>query len=410
MTKLQEFLRQYDKKATIKTFNWVLGVFVKSIYGDKKDLGLKLDQYLSEKRDYQKDVENFHILLNGNPPLSKKLMVSNLKTFLEGNDIELPKKFWTKLKNRTKGKRAVTLDEIPKKSQLKQIFTHLNAKGKALFMVLTSSGMRIGEALQLELRDVDIVNVPTKIRIRSETTKTGTSRYAFISSETTEVLKEWLKIREESFDVIIARSNIRRTEKVNETRIFPFEFANAQYIWNNALKKAKLNKRDEMTKIHVFHPHVLRKYFRTQMATEIQVDIVEALMGHEGYLTEFYRRYSPKDLAKFYVRAEYTVSVFKDVGDLTKDKAELEIEKNDLSVRNIAFQKWIIEVKQENEELKKKYDIMFVNGKQMYDELKIAIGRIEELENRLEYYEERPPRYEDEFTNEEKLKKKEDQE
>ena len=76
------------------------------------------------------------------------------------------------------------------------------------------------------------------------------------------------------------------------------------------------------------------------------------------------------------MRAEYTVSVFKDVGDLTKVKAELETEKNDLSVRNIAFQKWFIEVKQENEKLKKKYDIMFANGKQMYDDLKIAINKI----------------------------------
>ena len=411
MSKLETFLAKYEKTSTIKTFTWVLGAFAKSICGNKKDLSSKLDQYLSENRDYEKDVEQFYISLNGKPPLSKRLMISNLKTFLIDNDVELSNKFWARLKQRnSNGNRAISLDEIPEKSQLKQIFTHLNAKGKALFMTLASSGMRSGEALQLKLEDLDLEVVPTKIKIRGETTKTNSSRFAFISSEATEALKEWLKVREESLQSIIKRTNARRKNKVNVDRIFPFEFANARFMWAEALRKAKLDKRDGTTNRLNFHIHVLRKFFRTQMATEIQVDIVEALMGHEGYLTQVYRKYSPKDLAKFYVRGEYTISIFGNTGDFTKVKAELEMEKNDLSIRNIAFQKWFIEVKQENEELKKKYDIMFANGKQMYDDLKIAIGRIEELENRLEYYEERPPRYEDELTNEEKLKKKDVQE
>jgi len=390
LNKLETFLSKYENEKTIKTFTWVLGSFSKSIYGDKKDLSQKLEQYLSEKRNYEEDVENFYISLNGKPPLSKRLMISNLKTFLAENEVELSKRFWVRLRSRNKkqnGNRAVTLDEIPEDKQLRQIFTHLNAKGKALYFVLESSGMRIGETLQLLLDDVDLETVPTKIRIRQETTKTGTARFAFISSEATEALKEWLKIREESFEAIIKRSNKRRKVKINKDRIFPFEFSNAIFMWNEALRKAKLDKRDGTTKRHIYHPHVLRKFFRTKMATEIPVDIVEALMGHEGYLTEVYRRHTAKDLAKFYARGEHTVMVFGNIGELTKIKGELEKEKNDLSDRNVVFQKWFIEVKQENAEIKKKYDEVLVIGKQQHSDMKNAIRRIDELETRLEYYE-----------------------
>jgi len=52
------------------------------------------------------------------------------------------------------------------------------------------------------------------------------------------------------------------------------------------LEKSKFGEKDKTTNRHKLHPHVLRKFFRTRMGTVIKVDIVEALMGHEGYLTE----------------------------------------------------------------------------------------------------------------------------
>jgi integrase len=50
--------------------------------------------------------------------------------------------------------------------------------------------------------------------------------------------------------------------------------------------------------------HGLRKFFRSQLALSCPVDIVEALMGHEGYLTDAYRRYSRKQMAEYYLKAE----------------------------------------------------------------------------------------------------------
>jgi hypothetical protein len=47
----------------------------------------------------------------------------------------------------------------------------------------------------------------------------------------------------------------------------------------------------------------LCKFFKTRLgAAGIQIDVVESLMDHEGYLTEGYRLYSLEDLQKYYLK------------------------------------------------------------------------------------------------------------
>jgi len=54
------------------------------------------------------------------------------------------------------------------------------------------------------------------------------------------------------------------------------------------------------------------------------VDVVEALMGHERYLTEVYRRYSVEQLAEFYVKGEHALLVFTEAQELGKIREEIE--------------------------------------------------------------------------------------
>jgi integrase len=354
MTKLEEFLAKYEKIETVRTFKWVLGSFCKVIYGDKKNLSQKLERYLTENRNYEKDIENFYISLNGKPPLSKRLMISNLKTFLLDNDIELSRKFWKRLRERNKETpRAVSFDKVPEIEDLRKIFTHFGAKPKALFLILTSSGLRIGEALQLLLSDIDFTTEPVTIRVRAETTKTGSKRITFISDEAIEALQEWLKIREASIETIINRTNRKRKIKVNKNRIFPFELGNASFMWREALHKAKLDQRDSTTGRNKFHVQVLRKFFRTQMVTAMPVDVVEALMGHEGYLNAVYRKYSRKQLRDFYKKAEYTVAIFKDIDKIMKIKKEIGKTKSELEQHNKSLRIQINDLKAKNIELER---------------------------------------------------------
>jgi len=189
--------------------------------------------------------------------------------------------------------------------------------------------MRIGEALQLRLRDVDLEK--RMITIRGEYTKTGNSRYVFFSEEAADMLKDWLKHREEYQDIAVRKSRFKNS--AGGDLLFPFSYVNAMQIWTNAVKKNGSFERDSSTGRLTLHPHCLRKFFRTKLGEVIPVDVVEALMGHEGYLTEVYRRYSTEDLKKEYDKGEHVLSVFTDrakIGELeqrieSKDKAMNEI-------------------------------------------------------------------------------------
>ncbi len=74
--------------------------------------------------------------------------------------------------------------------------------------------------------------------------------------------------------------------------VFPFDLPTAYLLWKNALRKAGLEDKDGSTEGLILHPRTIRKFFRSRMEMIIPVDIVEALMVHEGYLMECYRKHT----------------------------------------------------------------------------------------------------------------------
>ena len=325
----QRFISTFSSKSTIATYKSSIKRFLRHIYGDSfTKVEDAVERYFSEDRDYQEDVRSFFASIKEHPPKSIWTWLSAVRTLLIENSIDTELRFWRGLRRRTKGKRAVTVDKVPTKEELRRLFLNMGAKGTAFFQMLASSGMRIGEALQLQLDNIELTEAkdldkkPTTIHIRGEYTKSGSKRIAFMSREATKAMEGWLGIREASLKTAIARSRGRKSKEDN--RIFPFEIGNMYAVWNGALDKAKLNGVDKTTSRRKMHPHVLRKFFRSQMATVIPVDVVEALMGHEGYLTTVYRKHSQEQLEEFYLRAEHTVLIFAETGDITKLKKEME--------------------------------------------------------------------------------------
>jgi integrase len=340
-----------NSKATEYTYKCALKKFFQWALRTTEDIDLEkvADAYFKQKRNYEDDVEGFYAAIKDNPPKSVNTWLAVVKSFLIENDVELSQKFWRRINRRFKSTRAVTEDIVPSNEQLRSILVHTTAKGKALLLVLASSGMRIGETLKLRLSDIDLTLKPTRIKIVAGSSKTGGWRYTFISQEATEALQEWLKIRDKAYKRAIGRGNHAPPrgeapkQSSTDERIFPFTEENAYAILNNALDNAQLNHIDEATNRHKIHPHVLRKFFRSRMATIIPVDIVEAIMGHEGYLTEVYRRYTVEQLAEFYKKGESSVTIFGQTSeDLEKlrrevlqDKEQLQKIVNGLNVENL---------------------------------------------------------------------------
>ena len=70
--------------------------------------------------------------------------------------------------NKTRGSQAITKIMVPTRQQLKELLGHGDAKSRALFFVLLSSGMTIGEACKIKLDDVKLTEEPVRIIIKKE--------------------------------------------------------------------------------------------------------------------------------------------------------------------------------------------------------------------------------------------------
>ncbi len=315
MNEIENFLKYFSLK-TQATYKSCLNRFFKAIKANP-------ETYFDDERDYKVDITEFWLSMKGKPPKTIKTNLAAVKSFLMEYEIEMSNGFWKKLSKRTKGSRAVMIDNPLGNYQLKEILQHGETKARALFLIVSSSGMRISEVLQLTKKDIDMESKPVKINIRRETTKTGNPRISFISDEAKEALNAWLKERDKYLESAIKKSNFKNKKNADDSRIFPFKYNVARVMWNRLIEKAGYDEIDERTGRHKMHIHTLRRYFRTRMALEIPADVVETLMGHEEYLTQVYRKYQQDDLARMYLKGEEKVVVFETPIDNTAIEEQL---------------------------------------------------------------------------------------
>ena len=416
--KLSKFINLYTQPSTQKNYNRILRQFFHTIYVEEwKPLLAKVEnryekaeleynlateyanKYFQEKRNYEADVIKHCKKKMNIAPISYRIVVSVIKNFLEENNVEFKPRFWKRIRGMKKGSKAISRDRVPTPKQLRRLMQHLPIHGKALFLTLASSGMRIGEALQIKLNDIYLEEDPVRIDVRAEYTKTGNRRDTFISDEAKEAILDWIPLREEYLKTAVLKSTLIEKDPEDD-RIFPFTETVAYSLWKSALDKTSLNGRDKTTNRHFFHVHTLRKFFRTYHRADR--DVREVIMGHEGYLTEAYRRYqdNPKLLAEEYKKGVFGVHIFSDIGtidalkrgvdkkneilnemlqSLTVENSRL---KNMIETTTIDFQKFVESTKKEIKSAQED----FMALKQHYDELEASYDEVISLNEEMRLY------------------------
>jgi len=327
MGKIADYLKHYDNASTAGGYSSAVYTFLDYIYGkqrkggrvteDEKGLYEKLlDKYLKEKRNYSEDMAGFVVSLQSRPPLSARQIFTFTKEFFNHYDLELPAKDLKFIRHKLPKGNVRTIEKDMDIDTIRTILQHLDVKGKALVLVLASSGMRINEALTLPLDDLDLKAKPALITIRGENAKTGDNRITFISAEAALAVNEWLKVRSDYIKSSAKRNsglvkNGKGTTKTGEDdgRLFPFSDQNASTLWDNAVEKAGLFSRDKGTNRKQLHYHQLRKFFISQLSLIISKEIAEMLAGHNGYLTGSYRRYTKKQLAEEYLKGQHLLTI-----------------------------------------------------------------------------------------------------
>jgi integrase len=286
-----------------------------------------VDRYLTGKRDYKKDLLDFAVSLQNRPPLSARQVFNSVKEFLSANEIEVKEHELKRIRSKLPKGSTRTIEKDLDIETIRSLLQHLDTKGRALVLVLASSGMRVGEALQITLDDIDLKAKPATITIRGEYVKTGNQRISFISREAVQAVEEWIKVRDAYLISSQSRNNGlisagRAKPKASEdNRLFPFSDNTAWQMWGGALEKSGLLSRDKITRRKQLHFHMLRKFFISQMSLIVSKEIPETLSGHSGYLTDAYRRYTKAQLKEQYLKAEHVLTI-----QTPKEIAEIETE------------------------------------------------------------------------------------
>jgi len=162
---------------------------------------------------YEDDITAFwsHLIQKNTPPSSVTTIIVVIRVFFTHNRIKFDDEFWNGLRRRGNGSQPLTIDTPVTNEMLEKILTYGSLKARALFLAMASSGMRLGETLQLVPSDIDFKSKPTKITIRPEITKNKKRRITFISDEATRFLKEWLEIRDDYLKSACKRSRYQRS-------------------------------------------------------------------------------------------------------------------------------------------------------------------------------------------------------
>jgi len=341
MDKIEEFLKMklYESEATKKNYMYHIQNYFSVV-------NYPIDTYFSDRslEEIETDLITYweYLVKTNKAPKTKIGKLSAMKIFMTYYNKEIKNlDIWDTFTNRLRGKNKTIMKEhVPDKIEIKNILNHCNCMISTAIVVSLSSGMRIGEVTQILPEDIFLNEKPARVNVRAEITKTGVRRTTFLSTEATELLTEWDRIRDDYLKNSLRTLNFKnlsykRLERKNDKRIFPCKPQVIRRGFNRACDRCKytdvtiMNGDDNICKNtgkkkarRSLHYHNLRKFFRTHFGNP---DLAEVLLGHEGYLTSTYRQWNDKQLAEEYLKYEHNVSIYSvspDLTELQNDKIE----------------------------------------------------------------------------------------
>jgi len=410
---IEEFLSYYAKKSTIIVRRSGLLAFIEFVSGKKrvglyerkenfKNLIIEFNQYLkdymSTDRDFNDDLLKFAVNMNLReiPPLTAKSYIASVKEYFGQCGIDFSSRQLKDIKNKSPKGRTRTEEGELTKDVIKQLLQYTDTRGQALFLTLISSGMRIGEALQLNLSDLNIKDgkiIEPVILIRGQNTKTGEKRWTFINREAIRTIEAYLLIRENLRKTTQERTRPNLIGEKNKDLLFPFSEATAALIFTNTLKKAELEKFSSSIRRRTFHIHMFRKYFISQLKVSCPSEIVEMIAGHEGYLSDNYRHYTREQLQELYQKGEHALyinhvdinkieSKYEKEIEINKQSSatfKTEIEKLQEKVKNLEYENQVLRTPDDGNDANDwndKYTVKMEEMQQQMDAMKDFISKL----------------------------------
>jgi integrase len=146
---------------------------------------------------------------------------------------------------------------------------------KTLTVLLASTGMRVMEAITLQLSDFDFKSYPVSVNIRAGETKTNEGRSVYLTKECASMMEQLIRSKPVSQPYLFGKSS----EPINTYR--KYSHAIRQSLHKIGLYKVLENGVNQIT-VHSF-----RSFFRTYAGHLVDRDFAESFIGHRFYLSEY---------------------------------------------------------------------------------------------------------------------------
>lgn len=155
------------------------------------------------------------------------------------------------------------LPKVLSKEDVKDILNNIkNIKHKTIISTIYSCGLRISEAINLKISDID----SKRMMVRIENSKGNRDREVMLSENLIILLREYYKVYKPKKYIFEGRNGGKYTAR------------SAEQIFKKALKKAKINKPASL--------HTLRHSYATHLIEQgTDIRIVQELLGHKNIKT-----------------------------------------------------------------------------------------------------------------------------
>lgn len=247
---------------------------------------------------------------------------------------------WKKITRGLPKERRYAADRAPTIEEIKKIMEYPDRRIKAIVLVMSSSGIRLGSWDYLKWANIipikrgednKVVVVAAKIIVYAGEED---EYFSFITPEAYQALADWMKYREKCGEIITKDSWLMRDlwdvskpyGKGLVTR--PKKLASLgvkrlmeRAIWTQGLRK----KLENGKKRHPFQAnHSLRKWFKTRCEISGMLPInVEMLLSHETGISDSYYRPTENELLQSYLKTVDMLTINGDKLTLQKQVVEL---------------------------------------------------------------------------------------
>jgi len=277
--------------------------------GEDVDLDRLVDEIKSGEKDQNRLYKDFLYAQasSGLAPSTVRVRTAGVLKFMEANDCPVTEKPKQKVY-------TVHEDVLPSRDTLLRAVNAGDLRATTAILLLASSGMRVSELTNLELRDIDTDESPAPVRVAGARREGGKvkgakerkSRLTFISDEARESLELYLDKRRQQGEEIGPRSPVMATESGGA-----MSKRNLGVILRNVFNVAGAEKEGEGPGARYdLRPHVLRKWFKTQLISSgVPGPIADRLCGHSRYMAREYELYTQEKLAEWYSKAMPNLSL-----------------------------------------------------------------------------------------------------